>query len=337
MQVLMVLFCFLVFALLIAVASITPQRSKLSAYELQRRREKGDVAAKDELAREQVIDDVISLQRVMISLLLIVFAVTTVAATNWAFGIAVGMLVAVFYGRIAQVSAVHRTATKLYEPYDKAVVGFAQQHPALGRMIRYGGTLAGAHQIASREELQHAIEESGSLLAADEKKLLVSGLNFRDKLVSLVMTPRNVVVGVPKNELVGPLMLDELHKTGHSRFPVYDKDINHVVGILHIRELLSLNDKKSETAEKAMEQKVYYIAEDQTLSAALAAFLKTRHHMFVVVNEYRETVGLLTLEDVVEELLGREIVDEYDVHDDLRKLAVAEAKANNNASHGVDI
>jgi CBS domain containing-hemolysin-like protein len=86
-----------------------------------------------------------------------------------------------------------------------------------------------------------------------------------------------------------------------------------------------------------MEKKVYYIHQDQTLDAALAAFLKTRHHLFVVVNGYRETAGLLCLEDVIEALLGRQIIDEFDLHDDLRAVAEREAKHNNRSPHGIDV
>ena len=78
-----------------------------------------------------------------------------------------------------------------------------------------------------------------------------------------------------------------------------------------------------------MEKRVFYIREDQTLQHALNAFIRTHHHLFVVVNEYRETVGVLSLEDVMEALLGHEIVDEFDAHDDLRKVAERNPRKNN--------
>jgi magnesium and cobalt transporter len=132
-------------------------------------------------------------------------------------------------------------------------------------------------------------------------------------------------------------VLDELHKTGHSRFPVIDTDIDHIVGVLHIKDLLRVGAKDSETAEQAMEKRVFYINQEQTLDHALAAFIKTRHHLFVVVNGYRETAGVLTLEDVMEALLGREIVDEFDLHDDLRAVAARSAKDNNNPPQAVNV
>jgi CBS domain containing-hemolysin-like protein len=106
---------------------------------------------------------------------------------------------------------------------------------------------------------------------------------------------------------------------------------------LHLRDLLSLDVKRSTTAEKAMEKKVYYIHEKDTLEHALAAFLKTRHHLFIVINDQRETVGLVTLEDVLETLIGRRIVDEDDIHADLRAVAEREGRLNNQAPSHIDL
>ncbi len=155
--------------------------------------------------------------------------------------------------------------------------------------------------------------------------------------VDSVMTPRSVIDFIKQSEFLGPLVLDELHALGHSRLPVIADDLDHVVGVLHLRDLLSLDVKRSVTAEKAMEKKVYYIREDDTLEHALSAFIRTRHHLFIVINKNRETVGLLTLEDVMESLIGRRIVDEDDIHADLRAVAEREGKHNNAADGHVDL
>jgi CBS domain containing-hemolysin-like protein len=191
--------------------------------------------------------------------------------------------------------------------------------------------------LCSREELEHLVDTSGNLLTNDEKKLIRSSLHFKERTVDEIMTPRGVVATIPKDELIGPLTLDELHRTGFSRFPVIDGDIDHVIGVLHIKELLTVGHRDSETAAQAMEKKVYYINQNQTLEHALAAFIKTRHHLFIVVNGYRETAGILTLEDVIEALLGREIVDEFDLHDDLRVVAERNATHNNNPRHATNV
>jgi CBS domain containing-hemolysin-like protein len=146
-----------------------------------------------------------------------------------------------------------------------------------------------------------------------------------------------VIDTIHHNEFLGPLTLDELHKKGHSRLPVIKHDIDHVIGILHLQSLLALDIKRSVTAEKAMDSKVHYIHQDQTLQHALAAFLRTKHHMFIVVNEFRETVGLITLEDTMEALLGRKITDEYDTHEDLRAVALRNPRDNNEPKDREDV
>jgi CBS domain containing-hemolysin-like protein len=108
----------------------------------------------------------------------------------------------------------------------------------------------------------------------------------------------------------GPLVLDELHALGHSLLPVINKNLDNDVGILHLRDLLSLDIRNSMTAESAMEKKVFYINQNDTLEHALAIFLKARHHLCIVTNDALETVGLVTLEDVMEALIGRRIISE---------------------------
>lgn len=181
--------------------------------------------------------------------------------------------------------------------------------------------------LHSQEELLDMLQRSPGILSRDERERLVASLAFDHKKVADVMTPRSVMDAVPLGETLGPLVLDELYKTGHSRFPVFDGDLDHVVGMLYLHDLLDLK-QGSQPAKKAMQTKVYFVREDRDLSHALHGFLRTRHHLFVVVNEYRETVGLLSLEDVIEALLGSKIVDEFDEFDDLR--AVAEHNPNDN-------
>ena len=86
-----------------------------------------------------------------------------------------------------------------------------------------------------------------------------------------------------------------------------------------------------------MERKVYCINQNQKLEKALSAFIKTRHHLFIVVNDYRETAGVVTIEDVIEALLGRKIVDEDDVVVDLRAFAAKNPRHNNKSSAATDV
>lgn len=325
------------FFALTLIAGMTPRRSVLSTFELERRRDEGSAAAADELKREVLLEDILSIRHAAEALFLAFTVMASVGAFGALFGVLLSVLVALGYGRLARVELVHGLAQRLYDKAEPKLMQWVEQHPQIGKVIRTVSIAPHDYQVSSREELLHMIETSGSVLSAEEKKLMVNGIGFKDKTVEHVMTPRGVVETIPRTELIGPLLLDELHKTGHSRFPVTDGDIDHIVGVLHVKELLTSFDKKSQTAEKAMEAKVYYINQEQTLEHALAAFIKTRHHLFIVVNGYRETAGIVTLEDVIEALLGREIVDEFDVHDDLRVVAARSAKSNNNPPHGTNV
>lgn len=322
-----------VFIVLVAVTSVQPVRSSVSLFELERLAADGDTSAKQALRREHLLPDIESLQRIVSALLLVIFVVLSVVTFQWLFGILVSVFVALEYGAVARLKLVRTRANRLYERYEVQLLHFVERFGSVLRFVRSATPSQPMSRLHSKQELSHLVAESGQVLSADERKLIANGLGFEDRLVKEVMTPRSVIDSISKNEHLGPLALDDLHKTGHSRFPVIDKDIDHVVGMLHIQDLLTIDAKrKSTSAEKAMEPRVFYIKEDQTLQHALAAFLRTHHHLFVVVNEFHETVGLLSLEDTIETLLGRKIVDEFDAHEDLRVVAARNPRHNNSSS-----
>lgn len=338
MMLFMAIVCLVLLVALILVTAIQPRRTVLSGYELKRRKAAGDTSAEETLQRELLVSDVLSLQRVLGALLLVLFVITAVAAFGWLIGVILAVVIALEYGAIARRPAVTKRAQKLYEQHETAVLGLIKRYPAVMRILRNVSRQEPADTVLdSREELTHLIETSGTLLSTDEKKLLTHSLSFGEREVREVMTPRGVIDSINQSELLGPLVLDDLHKTGHSRFPVIDGDVDHVVGMLHIQNLFALDSKRSVTAGKAMEPRVFYIKEDQNLQHALAAFIRTHHHLFVVVNEFRETVGLLSLEDVIEALLGRKIVDEFDAHDDLRVVAMRNPRGNNHPKKHEDV
>lgn len=331
MIIVMVIICAIFLAALVIISSIAPRHAPLSAFELERRKNNGDKVAATMLHREQLLSDVLSVQRISSALLLVLFVSVAVAAFGWFLGIFVSVFVALEYGAIGRVPFVQRFSQKLYEKYEPALLRCFEKTSGVLRWVR-SVVPEGERPMTvdSREELFHVIETSRAILTSDEKKLILHSLKFDAREVREIMTPRGIIDSISKKELLGPLVLDDLHKTGHSRFPVIDGDIDHVVGMLHIQELLTIDSKrKSTTVEKIMEPCVFYIREDQTLGHALAAFLRTHHHLFVVVNEFQETVGLLSLEDVIETMIGRKIIDEFDLHDDLRAVAKRNPRSNN--------
>lgn len=329
----------LVFVALLIFTAMRPTSSGFSVFELERRTELGDKAAQKILTRENLLNDIISLQHILVAIFLVKVVLLSVVTFGWLIGIIVAFFVTLEYGSIARLGFLKTWSQKIYNRFEPNVIKFIQKTPFLFKILRNvpAMDIKINQRIDSREELQHLVDESISALTPDEKKLVVHSLSFGDQLVSTIMTPRSVIDSIKNSEFLGPLTLDDLHKTGHSRLPVINGDIDHIIGILNLRGLLTLDIKRSTTAEKAMDPKVFYIRQDQTLQHALAAFLRTHHHLFIVVNEFRETVGLLSLEDVIEALLGRKIIDEFDAHDDLRAVALRNPHDNNHPEKREDV
>lgn len=326
----MALLCFIVFICLVLVAGFMPRRTVMSSFELTRRKAEGNKDAADTLRREHLLGGVLALQKVKVSLLLVVFVLLSVATFGWLLGVILSVIVALEYNAVARLGSISRQSQKIYERYEKPLLAFISRYPKVINFIQSALPPQPDGHLDSKQELEHLVKNAGTILSAEEKKRIINGLAFDTREVKEIMTPRGMIDSISKNEVLGPLVLDDLHKTGHSRFPVIDGDIDHVVGMLFIQDLLVIDSsRRSGTVEKAMEPRVFYIHEHQTLAHALAAFIRTRHHLFIVINEFRETVGVLSLEDVIEALLGHKIVDEFDAHEDLRVVAARNPRGNN--------
>lgn len=149
-------------------------------------------------------------------------------------------------------------------------------------------------------------------------------LTFGDRLVRDIMVPRRAVKMVPVTETVGPVLMNELHASGFSRFPVYEGKKDNIVGTLFLRDLVKA--KTGGSIAKTMKPEVMFVHEEQPLTDALQAILKTRRHQFIVVNSFEEYVGIITMEDVLEQVVGKAIIDEFDQYDDVRAVAGRNAK-----------
>lgn len=154
-----------------------------------------------------------------------------------------------------------------------------------------------------------------------EESAISNVLTLDKKRVSDVMTPRTVVFSLPMS-----LKLAEAYNHegfwSFSRIPVYASDNEDLVGIVQRREIERAirNGRSEETLEKLM-QPIHFVLESQSLDQVLHNFLDLHQHLFAVLDEYGGLAGVISLEDILEELLGREIVDESDITDDMRELA----------------
>jgi CBS domain containing-hemolysin-like protein len=178
---------------------------------------------------------------------------------------------------------------------------------------------------ASREEINALFETAhheGSI-EAGEYRILKNIMHFSEVMVSDVMTPRTVIYSLNADITVAEVLdLPELQM--HSRFPIWEgKSVDDgIVGYVMTKDILqaALKDQR-EMKLREFAREVYIIPENAELDIALDKFLKRRQHLFVVVDEYGGIAGLITMEDVLETILGVEIVDEADRIVDMRDAA----------------
>jgi len=158
----------------------------------------------------------------------------------------------------------------------------------------------------TRSELKHMLDSVSAEdtdLSDDEVRILSRVLGFANKTVHDVMTPKNKVVSVSIDETLSPVILDELHKSGHERFPVMAEDGKTVVGTLNMHDLMDVKHERG--VHGLMQDKIYFVDEDRDLDHVLQNFYKTKQSVFVVHNEASDMVGIISIEDVVQEILGK--------------------------------
>ena len=179
----------------------------------------------------------------------------------------------------------------------------------------------------------HEIEALAALAArsggidALEKQVITNILALDRRTVKDVMTPRTVVVSVPADMPVARTR-DPDRTWSHSRVPVYRGEPDRVVGVVMSRDVLTaLAEDRDDTPVEALMKPIHFVPELARLDVVFHDFLARRRHLFGVVDEYGSFTGIVTLEDILEEIVGHEIVDEYDSDVDLQAVARRRGKS----------
>jgi len=177
--------------------------------------------------------------------------------------------------------------------------------------------------VYSKRELMKIIEEheesSESDVKAEEERIVKGALTFSEKTVRDVMTPRIATEAFEYSQKIDKNFIENLLDSGFSRLPIYKGEIDNVVGILYTKDLLgdkNLDKRVGQVADK----KVFFVDENKRLGYVFNVFLRTHHHLFIVINEFGGMAGVITLEDVLEEIIKSEIMDEGDRYKDLRRV-----------------
>ncbi len=198
--------------------------------------------------------------------------------------------------------------------------------PLSALMIRLRGGVPMVSQrmpgSVTEDELKNWVEESqpSGGLEEGERKMIASIFQFGDTLCREIMVPRTDVLALEVNTSLPDAIHAVLH-SGHSRFPVYDDDTDNIVGLLYAKDLLQLQAQQEQSI-RGLLREAYFIPDAKKVDELLREMQERGFHMAVVIDEYGGMAGIVTMEDIVEEIVG-EIRDEYDEKEELPFLEIS--------------
>lgn len=167
-------------------------------------------------------------------------------------------------------------------------------------------------ETVTEEEIRMMVdvgEEKGSI-REEEKELINNVFEFNDKVVSEIMIHRKDIYAIDINSDIDNI-LQELDEYKYSRIPVYEENIDNIVGMLFIKDLLANVTKKEKVDISKIMREPYFVSENKQIDELFRDLQKNKHQLAIVLDEYGGTAGLVTMEDIIEELVGN-IFDEYD-------------------------
>jgi len=184
-----------------------------------------------------------------------------------------------------------------------------------------GGRVNLASPLVTEEEIRLLVKvgEEEGVIQEDEREMIHSIFEFGDTVAREVMVPRIDMVCVADTDTVADA-LRVVRAEGHSRLPVYHESIDQIVGIVHVKDLLTyVQDGREQAAVGEAARPGYFIPESTRLDSLFREMRRRKAHMAIVVDEYGGTAGLVTIEDLLEEIVGP-ILDEYDVEEKLLEV-----------------
>ena len=218
-----------------------------------------------------------------------------------------------------------------------APVLWLTNHAAYG-FLRLFGVTGAAHgtQALNTEELRTVVAEASPLVPKRHRQMLLSILDLERASVNDIMVPRGEIAGIDIAEDWEDI-LARLRQTPHTRLPLYDADLDHIIGVLHMKRVAQELARGALTREKLIEigeaREPYFVPEGTTLTQQLAQFQRMRRRLAFVVDEYGDIQGLVTLEDLLEEIVGEFTTDPATVsHKDAHREASGAWLVNASAS-----
>ena len=187
------------------------------------------------------------------------------------------------------------------------------------RLLGVRTELVQGHAL-SHEELRTVVSEAGALIPKRHQRMLISVLELQDVTVDDIMVPRNEIDGLDLDDDWEDL-LEQITESQHTRLPVYRGDLDNVVGILHLRSVMGelAEDELSREHLVAKALEPYFVPEGTPLHTQLVNFQRAKRRLALVVDEYGDIQGLVTLDDILEEIVGEFTTDPADIYRDVQQ------------------
>jgi len=260
---------------------------------------------------------------------LLIFVPWTATPYHWVYSLGVLLLAAVitfFFEWSIEIYVSHHPET-----WALRLSGFTRvlnivMMPLLALPLRMTGSSKSNHEGSVTETELISMVEAGQeegVLEQEEQQMIVSIFRLGDTLVREIMVPRIDILALDVNTPFDQAM-DALQQSGHSRIPIFKDRVDNVLGLLYAKDLLGIwREGKREVSLSEHLRQAYFVPEAKKADELLAELQAKRIHMAIVVDEYGGVAGLVTLEDIVEEIVG-EIRDEYDQAEELLYQAINE-------------
>lgn len=290
-------------------------RASYSGWQIQQKQRlvnkqsKNAPLAERDLLRIKLKTNLLSLQVGLLILLFVGFFVAMGQALGW-LRAWVPLVIAIPATNIlAKIGPIKRLVNRGYLVLEPKLLKLLNKTHLFGRLTSFSSlttTDSGVFdRVNSVSELFYIIDNSPSVVDDVQNSLVKSGFKFLETAAKQVMTSLDEVFLLEADDLLGPLRIDELHKTGSEFFPVLDKD-GQVLGVVNLESVSSLKSQDSLTAEAAVESNLVIVDEDEPLESLLRRLISDR--VFVaIVTRHDRPVGLIELKTVLSQLIGRQV------------------------------
>lgn len=281
---------------------IKPVPLRLSRFEIERRAKEGDEQAIGERQRLRMAPFIAALRWLVSLILVLGINGVLLGLMSVPSAALVTLLLVLAVAWLERWAPVKRAGNHLYNRTEPGLLRlYARRKLFFFLPINKTST---SRRIHSEAELLHLLD-GATFLESERRTLIHSALEFTGLSVSDAMSGRRSIKAVDKAEVLGPLLLDELYKTGKQAFVVTDGDLNTIVGILHLERLTSLDMKETPTALKAMSPELHFIEPDTLITDALTYLRSSKAPFLIVQDADGVTVGLLTLDNILRCLFER--------------------------------